>query len=144
VHIKRQNLVLAPLNIVLVLRRRGPIPGAGRMSAPQLYAKIDVSRSNICRATSRSVAYAQPQVAPKLGKLVPRNRVKIWTQDQNVMVGWHAMRSRASAMERQDSLWSWTQQIVDFRVRRGKNPRADCSNPRGASGPRGARAPAIS
>jgi len=23
-------------------------------------------------------------------------------------------------MERQDSLWSWTQQIVDFRVRRGK------------------------
>jgi len=34
-------------------------------------------------------------------------------------------------MERQDSLLSWTEQIVDFRVRRRKNSLADCSNPRG-------------
>ena len=43
VHIKRQNLVLAPLNIVLFSDGVPDFPGAGRMPAAQLYAKIDVS-----------------------------------------------------------------------------------------------------
>jgi hypothetical protein len=51
---------------------------------------------------------------------VPRNRVKIWTQDEQVMAGWRRHEVQGVAIERQDSLWSWTQQIVDFRVRRGK------------------------
>src|SRR6266508_5296915 len=42
VHIKRQNLVLAPLNIVMFSDGVPDFPGAGRMAAPQLYAKIDV------------------------------------------------------------------------------------------------------
>jgi len=36
------------------------------------------------------------------------------------MGGWHRHEVQGVAMERQDSLWSWTSQIVDFRVRRGK------------------------
>jgi hypothetical protein len=121
VHIKRQNLVLAPLNIVLFSDGVPDFPGAGRMAPPQLYAKIDVSPIEyLSRNVTVRLLYAQPQVAQNWEKLVPRNRVKIWTQDQNVMTGWHRHEVQGVAMERQDSLWSWTEQIVDFRVRRGK------------------------
>lgn len=121
VHIKRQNLVLAPLNIVLFSDGVPDFPGAGRMSGPQLYAKIDVSPIEyLSRNVTVRLLYAQPQVAQNWEKLVPRNRVKIWTQDQNVMNGWHRHEVAGLAMEKQDSLWSWTSQIVDFRVRRGK------------------------
>src|SRR3989442_1466219 len=121
VHSKRQNLVLAPLNIILFSDGVPDFPGAGRMAAPQLYAKIDVSPIEyLSRNVTIRLLYAQPTVAQNWEKLVPRNRVKIWTQDQNVMVGWHRHEVQGVAMERQDSLWSWTQQIVDFRVRRGK------------------------
>jgi hypothetical protein len=127
VHIKRQNLVLAPLNIVLFSDGVPDFPGAGRMAAAQLYAKIDVSPIEyLSRNVTIRLLYAQPTVAQNWEKLVPRNRVKIWTQDQNVMVGWHRHEVQGVAMEQQDSLWSWTQQIVDFRVRL-----ADRSNPRG-------------
>ena len=121
VHIKRQNLVLAPLNIVLFSDGVPDFPGAGRMPAPQLYAKIDVSPIEyLSRNVTVRLLYAQPQVAQNWEKLVPRTRTKIWTQDQNVMNGWHRHEVAGVAMEKQDSLWSWTQQIVDFRVRRGK------------------------
>jgi len=120
VHIKRQNLVLAPLNIVLFSDGVPDFPGAGRMSAPQLYAKIDASPIEyLSRNVTIRLLYAQPTVAQNWEKLVPHHRVKIWTQDQNVMQGWHRREVAGVAMERQDSLWSWTQQIVDFRVRRG-------------------------
>ena len=121
VDIKRQNLVLAPLNIVLFSDGVPDFPGAGRLPAPQLYAKIDVSPIEyLSRNVTIRLLYAQPTVAQNWEKLVPRNRVKIWTQDQNVMTGWHRHEVAGVAMEQQDSLWSWTQQIVDFRVRRGK------------------------
>ncbi|HWC75122.1 MAG TPA: hypothetical protein VG454_14400 [Gemmatimonadales bacterium] len=120
VHIKRQNLVLAPLNIVLFSDGVPDFPGAGRMPAAQLYAKIDVSPIEyLSRNVTIRLLYAQPQQAQNWEKLVPHHRVKIWTQDQNVMQGWHRREATGVAMERQDSLWSWTAQIVDFRVRRG-------------------------
>jgi len=121
VHIKRQNLVLAPLNIVLFSDGVPDFPGAGRMSTAQLYAKIDVSPIEyLSRNVTIRLLYAQPQVAQNWEKLVPRNRVKIWTQDEQVMAGWHRREMQGVAMERQDSLWAWTEAIVDFRVRRGK------------------------
>jgi hypothetical protein len=121
VHIKRQNLVLAPLNIVMFSDGVPDFPGAGHMPAPQLYAKIDVTPIEyLSRNVTVRLLYAQPTVAQNWERLVPRNRVKIWTQDEQVMAGWGRHEVQGLAMEKQDSLWSWTQQIVDFRVRRGK------------------------
>jgi len=120
VHIRRQGLVLAPLNIVLFSDGVPDFPGAGHMAPAQLYAKIDVSPVEyLSRNVTVRLLYAQPQVAQNWEKLIPHHRVKIWTQDQNVMQGWHRRELANVSMERQDSLWSWTQQIVDFRVRRG-------------------------
>ena len=91
------------------------------MPPKERYAKIDVSPIEyLSRNVTIRLLYAQPTQAQNWEKLVPRNRVKIWTQDEQVMAGWHRHEVAGVAMERQDSLWSWTQQIVDFRVRRGK------------------------
>ena len=121
VHIKRQNLVLAPLNIVMFSDGMPDVPGARRMSPDELYRKIDLSPIEyLSRNVTVRLLYADPTVAQNWERRVHRNRVKIWTQDSQVMEGWHRHEVQGVAMENQDSLWSWTQQIVDFRVRRGK------------------------
>ena len=121
VHIKRQNLVLAPLNIVMFSDGMPDFPNASRLSPKELYAKIDVSPIEyLSRNVTVRLLYAQPTVAQHWEALVPRNRVKIWTQDDQVMAGWRRHEVQGAAWENQDSLWSWTQQIVDFRVRRGR------------------------
>ncbi len=121
VHIKRQNLVLAPLNIVMFSDGLPDMPGARRMQPKELYTKVDLSPIEyLSRNVTVRLLYADPPIAQNWEKLVPRNRVKIWTQDSQVMDGWHRHEVQGVAMANQDSLWSWTQQIVDFRVRRGK------------------------
>jgi hypothetical protein len=45
--------------------------------------------------------------------------VRLWTQDADVMQGWRRHMVASKPMEQQDSLWSWVEKVVDFRVRRG-------------------------
>ena len=121
VHIKRQNLVLAPLNIVMFSDGVPDIPGARHMTPKQLYAKIDLSPLEfLSRSVTVRLLYATPGVAQDWERLVPRNRVRIWTQDTDVMRGWRRHLVEGIEPERQDSVWSWMANIVDFRVRRGK------------------------
>jgi hypothetical protein len=121
VHIKRENLVLAPLNIVMFSDGMPDIPGASRMSATQLYHKVDLSPIEyLSRSVTVRLLYATPSIAQNWERLVPRSRVRIWTQDSDVMQGWRRQMVAGVSMERQDSLLSWMQHIVDFRVRRGK------------------------
>jgi len=49
---------------------------------------------------------------------VPRKRVRLWTQDAEVMRGWRRHFHDGVPMERQDSLWSWVDNVVDVRVKR--------------------------
>lgn len=121
VHIKRQNLVLAPLNIVMFSDGLPDIPGSRRMSPAELYSKVDLSPIEyLSRSVTVRLLYATPSVAQNWERLVKRNRVRIWTQDEQVMQGWRRHMLTGSAPEAQDSLWSWVEQIVDFRVRRGR------------------------
>jgi hypothetical protein len=118
VHVQRQNLGLAPLSIVMFSDGIPDIPGA---KGDQLYKRIDVSPMEyISRSVTVRLLYASPKVAQKWEKLVPRKRVKLWTQDADVMAGWRRHKVASLPMERQDSLWSWMKNVVDFRVRRGK------------------------
>jgi hypothetical protein len=118
VHVQRQNLGLAPLSIVMFSDGIPDIPGA---KGDQLYRRIDVSPMEyISRSVTVRLLYATPKVAQKWEKLVPRKRVKLWTQDADVMAGWKRHKVASAPMEKQDSLWSWMKNVVDFRVRRGK------------------------
>lgn len=121
VHIRRQNLVLAPLNVVMFTDGLPDFPGAGRLTPEARFGKVDMSPLEfLSRSVSLRVLYVRPQVAQNWERLVPHKRVRIWTQDAEIMKGWRRHQLAGLPMEQQDSLLSWMNKIVDFRVRRGK------------------------
>jgi hypothetical protein len=118
VHVQRQNLGLAPLSIVMF---SDGIPDIHGIKGDELYRRINVSPLEyISRSVTVRLLYASPKVAQRWEKLVPRKRVRLWTQDADVMAGWRRHFVSTARPEQQDSLWSWMKNVVDFRVRRGK------------------------
>jgi hypothetical protein len=121
VHIRRQNLVLAPLNVVMFTDGLPDFPGAGHLSTEARFARVDMSPLEyLSRSVSVRVLYVRPAVAQHWERMVKRQRVRIWTQDSDVMKGWRRHEIPGTPLEQQDSLLSWMDKIVDFRVRRGK------------------------
>ena len=121
VHVKRQNLVLAPLNIVMFSDGVPDYPRLRRVTAESLYARVDLSPLEyLSRSVTVRLLYADPKVAQQWERHVSRRRVRLWTQESEVMLGWRRHADASVPVEAQDSLWSWMSSIVDFRVRRGK------------------------
>src|SRR5207245_9524993 len=119
VHVKRNNLILAPLNIVLFSDGEPDYPGAGRLSTEQRYERVDLSPLEfLSRNVTVRLLYADPPIAQLWEKRVPRKRVRLWTQAAEVMKGWRRHVLEGVPMEKQDSLWSWVRNVVDMRVRR--------------------------
>jgi hypothetical protein len=120
VHIRRQNLVLAPLNVVMFTDGLPDFPGAGRLTPEQRFGKIDMSPLEfLSRSVAVRVLYVRPTVAQSWERLVKHKRVRIWTQDAETMRGWRRHEIAGAPLAEQDSLLSWMNKIVDFRVRRG-------------------------
>lgn len=121
VHVRRNNLVLAPLNVLLVSDGEPDFPGAGRLTPEQRYARVDMSPLEfLSRSVTVRLLYADPPIAQLWERHVPRKRVRIWTQDAEVMRGWRRHVRPGLRIEQQDSLWSWVDKVVDLRVRRGR------------------------
>jgi len=118
VHVQRQNLGLAPLSIVIFSDGVPDIPG---VKGDELFHRINMKPLEyLSRSVTVRLLYASPKVAQRWEKLVPRQRVRLWTQDHEVMEGWRRHFIPTGRPEQQDSLWSWMQNVVDFRVRRGQ------------------------
>ena len=118
-HVRRNNLVLSPLNVVLFSDGEPDFPGAGRISLDERYKRIDMSALEfLSRNVTVRLLYADPPIAQLWERRVPRKRVRLWTQDSEVMKGWRRHMVDGAPMERQDSLWSWVENVVDVRVRR--------------------------
>jgi hypothetical protein len=110
---------LSPLNVVLFSDGEPDFPGAGRISLDERYKRIDLSPMEfLSRNVTVRLLYADPPIAQLWERRVPRKRVRLWTQDSEVMKGWRRHMVDGVPMERQDSLWSWVQNVVDVRVRR--------------------------
>jgi len=118
-HVRRNNLILAPLNVVLFSDGEPDYSGAGRLTADERYKRVDLSPLEyLSRNVTVRLLYADPPVAQLWERKVPRKRVRLWTQDSEVMKGWRRHMVDGVSMQRQDSLWSWVQNVVDVRVRR--------------------------
>jgi hypothetical protein len=118
VHVQRQNLGLAPLSIVMF---SDGVPDMPRVQGEELYRRINMAPLEyLSRSVTVRLLYASPKVAQRWEKFVPRKRVRLWTQDADVMQGWRRHVIASVRPEQQDSLWSWMKNVVDFRVRRGK------------------------
>ncbi|MDH5643414.1 MAG: hypothetical protein OEY63_04355 [Gemmatimonadota bacterium] len=115
--VKRQNLVLAPLNIIVL---SDGVPDVSRsQSDDQRYSSIDVSDLEyLSRNVTVRLLYAPPTVAVAWEQQIDRQRVRIWTVDDQVMPGWREQMNRTTDDgEEGGALWQWMHEIVDFRVR---------------------------
>ena len=117
--VKRQNLVLSPLNIVMLTDGLPDTPSEKNDSLSK-YKKINVSGLEyLSKNTTIRVLYPRPTVAVHWEKKVPRRRVRMWTVDDEVMATWRSHYHVGTKPEGQAELWKWISDNVDFRVRSG-------------------------
>lgn len=115
--VKRQNLVLAPLNIVLVSDGVPDVPRSRRDTLGP-YERLNVAPLEfLSRSTTVRLLYPTPTVAVNWERGVERRRVRLWTVDAQVMEGWRQQLVPREPPETQDNLWKWIYDNVDFRVR---------------------------
>ena len=117
--VKRQNLVLSPINIVMLTDGIPDTP-SDRNDSLSKYKKIDVSKLEyLSKNITVRVLYPRPTVAVHWEKQIPRRRVRMWTVDDEVMATWRKHHRAGASPAEQTELWKWIEDNVDFRVRSG-------------------------
>jgi hypothetical protein len=118
--VRERGLILAPLNVVLLSDGVQDAPVQTRTAANQNpYARIDLSPLEfLSRSVTVRLLYASPAVGEHWKRDVKRKRVRLWTQEGQVMVGWRKQYREGVALARQHDLWRWVHDNVDFRARR--------------------------
>ena len=115
--VQRQNLTLKPITILVV--SDGVPDVTSRADADDRYRTIDLDPLEyLSRNVTVRLLYPNPEVAVRWEQDVPRKRVRMWTVDDEVMVGWRSQISLGAPVDQQDLLWKWIRENVDFRVRR--------------------------
>jgi len=117
--VKERNLVLAPVTVTVVTDGVPDfaVPRA-KAGSLDMYKKIDLAPLEyLSKRMSVRLAYVSPQVGRNWHDLVPRQRVRLWTVDAEVMRGWRGQVDPHDPAGHQDKLWAWIQHNVDFRVR---------------------------
>ncbi len=120
--VKERGLILAPLNVVVLSDGVPDVPPGTRLAAGQNpYTRIDLSPLEfLSRSVTVRLLYASPTVGDNWKKLIKRRRVRLWTQEAQVMAGWHQQLKPDLQLEQQHDFWKWVQDNVDFRVRAGQ------------------------
>ena len=115
--VKRQGLILAPLNIVLLTD--GIQDLTARSGSESRFATIDLGPLEyLSRSVTVRLLYATPTVSVAWEREVDRRRVRMWTVDHEVMLGWREqLEYDLNGDGAEENLWKWVQDNIDFRVR---------------------------
>jgi hypothetical protein len=117
--VTRQNLMLSPINIVMLTDGIPDTP-SDRSDSLSKYKKIDVSKLEyLSKTITLRVLYPRPTVAVHWEKQIPRRRVRMWTVDDEVMATWRKHYRPGVPEAEQTELWTWINDNVDFKVRSG-------------------------
>ncbi len=112
--IKRQNLVLSPVEVVMFTDGLPDVSG----DSITKYTKVKLDDLEyLSKSVTIRLLYPRPTTAVRWEKRVPRHRVRMWTVDDEVMVTWRKHYDPALPQDGQAALWKWMQDNVDFRVR---------------------------
>src|SRR2546421_670597 len=79
------------------------------------FAPSTTSRERRSRRSRR--IYASPKVSDYWRRVITRQRVRLWAVEREVMMGWRAHVKPDADPARQDRLWRWVRETVDYRVR---------------------------
>ncbi len=118
--VQKQNLILAPVAIVIVTDGVPEVAAKkGKKVVQAAYEQIDLSPLEfLARNVTIRVLYPSPTVAAEWERTIPRQRVRIWPVEAEVMQGWHEQLENRQTVKQEKRLWQWIQDIVDRRVRR--------------------------
>jgi hypothetical protein len=112
--IKRQNLVLSPIEVVMLTDGLPDLVG----DSITKYTKIKLEPLEyLSKSVTIRLLYPRPTTAVRWERRVPRHRVRMWTVDDEVMVTWRKHFDPSAHPDQQDALWKWMADNVDFRVR---------------------------
>jgi hypothetical protein len=115
--VKRQGLVLSPIDIVLFTDGIPDMKGIPGDSLSK-YKRIDLANLEyLSKSVTLRVLYPRPTVAVNWEQKVPRHRVRMWTVDDEVMNTWQKHHVGGLPPEQQGTLWKWISDNVDYRVR---------------------------
>jgi hypothetical protein len=116
---KERNLVLSPITVLLVTDGIPDIPNPTfKPGTKGMYRTIDLSPLEyLSRNLTLRVAYPSPKVAEFWRTEVPRQRVRLWTAEAEIMKTWRSQVIPEAAPPDQTRLWNWVRQTLDFRVR---------------------------
>ncbi len=115
--VKDRKMVLKPISVVMLSDGELDIPTNGHRNdyhGINLYPMEMLSRNITVR-----LFYTSPEVGKKWEDLVPRRRVKVWTQDAVVMATWKDPKIFLpdTPIEKQDKFFSWLKDNADFNPR---------------------------
>jgi hypothetical protein len=110
----KRNLSLNPIEIVMVSDGIPDLPN----EVPGRVQDVDFSPLEfLSRRVTVRLLYASPTKCSEWETKIPRRRVRMWTVDDQVMVGWKKQLKPNLPLEQQDDLWKWILDNVDYRVR---------------------------
>ena len=111
--IKQKNLVLAPLDIVMITDGVPEIASRTKTAIKQGYSKIDLSPlEHLTRNITVRILYANPRVGNHWRNYVPTKKIRVWTVEPRVMYGWKQQLARLG----RPALHEWIRDNVDLRI----------------------------
>ncbi|UCD24854.1 MAG: hypothetical protein JSW51_02750 [Gemmatimonadota bacterium] len=116
--VKRQGLILAPLNIVVLSDGVPDATGSSAGTSESAFQQINVSPLEyLSRSVTVRLLYGSPTSSVAWEREIKTRRVRMWTVDADVMAGWREQLDLSPEGGEQDGLWDWIGDNVDFRVR---------------------------
>ncbi len=117
--IQMKNLVLAPIDIVIVTDGEPEILNKSGKVVPQAVKDVDLSSMEyLSRNITLRLLYPTPVMAGRWEKETKSKRLRILPVDNEVMNGWKEKVKLGVPAEDQAELWKWITSIVDYRIRR--------------------------
>lgn len=116
---RNKNLVLRPVSIVMVSDGIPDSPDV-RQNGETVYRNIDLNPlERLSRNITLRLLYTNPVVGKSWQTKIPRRRVKIWTQDADVMTTWDdsTLYRHDQPIQKQERWLEWTVDNVDYGVR---------------------------
>lgn len=116
---KERNLILSPITVLLVTDGVPDVPSPTfKPGSRGMYRTISLGPLEyLSRNLTVRLAYPNPKVAELWRTEVPRQRVRLWTAEGEVMKNWRSQIIPEAAPPNQTRLWNWVRQTLDFRVR---------------------------
>lgn len=121
--IRNRNLVLRPVSVVMVTDGVPDAPDVTQGSSDSQeapYRNIDLTPlERLSRNITLRVLYTDPVTGKYWQTRIPRRRVKIWTQDAEVMTTWNdsTIYLPDTPIAEQERWLEWTADNVDYGVR---------------------------